>query len=262
MYACRNKLSHLNKSSIRLPEGLVELQLNELKLIKEDEKGCLSDPKYSSVYEPCLPVSLETLSITNLNITDVILNKLELSKLSKLKELCLHANNILLLSSAEFPKSLVSLDISSNQIERITEGNFSDFRSLRGIDINRNPTLGEGLVERPIVFPHSLEYLNLSACWMPIKAVQNLIVNDCKNLRWAFLLLTKPIPDLLSFLDAVQKHCPLISSVHVDQWNQTPFKSMNFKFLDTTYDFTRFHTLLSNVMTPRQANAGLILEIL
>ncbi|KAG7662471.1 uncharacterized protein J8A68_004002 [[Candida] subhashii] len=260
LYACRNKLPHLNKASLKLPEGLLELHLNETDLHKEGEYSTFS--VHPPVYEPCFPESLEFLSLGDSNITDAILNKLELSRCTKLKELSLHANYISSLSSRDFPKSLVFLDISSNRIKKIVDGDLSGFKSLRGINASNNTKLGSGLVDKPIVFPQSLEYINLSACRIPSNAVQNLVVNDCKNLKWVFLLANKPIPDLSNFLDAVQRFCPLISSVHVDDKNYIPFRSMGFSFLDRTYDHTLFQALKKRNLVSVEDGARYFDEIL
>ncbi|KAG7662472.1 uncharacterized protein J8A68_004003 [[Candida] subhashii] len=237
-----NKFTSLNKSNLKLPKGLKELYLGDHQLVNRGQKTSSRKELHSPLFENCFPESLEVLCMQTSNINCTILKNLKLSKCPNLKVLRLQTNPITSLNSALFPKSLVYLDLSMNEIDRIVNGNFSRFKSLRGMNVSFND-FSDSWMDRSIIFPSSLEYLNMTSCFLTNLHIQNLIIDDCKNLQWVFLAGNKFIADLNDFLSAIKKFCPLISSVHVDESNYKAFKSSWFNFLDLTYDEIEYRVM-------------------
>ncbi|KAG7665831.1 PODN [[Candida] subhashii] len=228
LYLSKNQFRYLSSSNFGLPQGLKEIHLSELPL---DEECFFSQIGHDAQYNTLFPASLELLNLIGSIITSNILSELKLQTTSpNLKQLYLSHNEITEINSFELPSSLIYLDISNNPISHIREGDFSEFKNLKGIDMKNNQDLGICLHNKTLKFPKSLQLLNLSNCG--IVDLGNIRIWDYGgDLQWIFLDQNYIRNGLDMFLEQIKQTCPLIAIVEVNDVMKGCWKS-KYQFLE------------------------------
>ncbi|KAK6893797.1 hypothetical protein K6H09_003186 [Candida tropicalis] len=176
-------LNPLVDISVKFPKGLTQLGLssNYLTTLPELPKGLkilhFKDHIYGPNLEPCdFPLEIEKLDLTSQKLSNEWFENSNLSKCSKLKHLSVVACGLKTLDLDNLPSSLVSLDLSNNQLTTI-HGDFSRLENLEHLYLPRNELKGVfqalGKKEGPMFAP-SIKQIDLNPCSLTKDDVETL----------------------------------------------------------------------------------------